>query len=330
MDKAWVKQKTKEKEKRIAEIHNEIREALKASDLLEEDDINKFISTITESTRMGFTQSIFMFPDEVRQKYKEFYFSNHEKEAAALNFSAFYYKVDNALKTINLKELCELERTSYKYYQDSEPVEFDGDIIITDPCYVIKDRDRSTAPKWNDYMSKNDYSSMTTEELKQCGYFEDYKKLKEAEEKWDAENPDDWEVCDYGSNMEALGINHFMTRNTIYGDWSCSTYNTDTKRKIGSFCADAGLVSVILLEDVLKYNPSYDDHLKKKWTTTWIKNFKGTVKFVIKEVKWTLDEDTSYGKKGDEFTDYEVEVEGHGLNKKTGKPINFVGKQTGF
>ena len=28
--------------------------------------------------------------------------------------------------------------------------------------------------------------------------------------------------------------------------------------------------------------------------------------------------------------DYMVEVVGHGINKKTGEPINFVGKQTGF
>jgi hypothetical protein len=81
---------------------------------------------------------------------------------------------------------------------------------------------------------------------------------------------------------------------------------------------------------VLKYNPSYDDHIKKDWTTTWIKDFKGTVQFVVKETRWTLDHDTFYGKKGDEHVDYSVEVVGHGVNKKTNKPINFVGKQTGL
>lgn len=29
---------------------------------------------------------------------------------------------------------------------------FDGDIIITDPCYITKDRDTTDEPKWEDYM----------------------------------------------------------------------------------------------------------------------------------------------------------------------------------
>lgn len=36
------------------------------------------------------------------------------------------------------------------------------------------------------------------------------------------------------------------------------------------------------------------------------------------------------GKKGDYWEDYVLEVVGHGINKVTGKPINFVGKQTGL
>lgn len=39
---------------------------------------------------------------------------------------------------------------------------------------------------------------------------------------------------------------------------------------------------------------------------------------------------TDYWKKGDYWEDYVLEVVGHGINKVTGKPINFVGKQTGL
>ena len=39
---------------------------------------------------------------------------------------------------------------------------------------------------------------------------------------------------------------------------------------------------------------------------------------------------TKWWNKGDKWEDYVVEVVGHGINKKTGEPINFVGKQTGF
>lgn len=69
--------------------------------------------------------------------------------------------------------------------------------------------------------------------------------------------------------------------NIIYGDWSCTTFNSDTKKPIGEFCADAGLVGVFSLKEVLKYNPKFDYHTNRKWTTTLIKNFTGDVWFEV-------------------------------------------------
>jgi hypothetical protein len=138
-----------------------------------------------------------------------------------------------------------------------------------------------------------------------------------AKEKWDSENMTDWQRCDYGDNMEILGINHYMTRSTIYGDWSCTVFNSDTKESIGRFCADAGLVSVFALEEVLKYNPEYKVE-EDSYSATVIRDFKGTVQFVVKKHKSTT------------YEDFYVEVVGKGINKKTGESINFVSKQTGF
>ena len=154
---------------------------------------------------------------------------------------------------------------------------FKGDIIITDPCYIIK---KST--------------------------------------------PEDWDKCDFGDNMEVLGINHYISESTIYGDWSCTTYKVkdpedaienfyksiDSLEKIkglygklskkykeelerynsiwqnkssqlGEFCADAGMVGVFLLDEVLKYNPEFDWWLSKPWTTTLIRNFDGDVRYYL-------------------------------------------------
>ena len=64
-------------------------------------------------------------------------------------------------------------------------------------------------------------------------------------------NSKDWDICEYGSAMEKLGYftnDKYATADTLYGDWSCTTYNTDTKEEIGYYCADAGLVSVFSLE----------------------------------------------------------------------------------
>ena len=155
-----------------------------------------------------------------------------------------------------------------KFYLDSEVKEFDGDIIITDPCYIINDNSTS-----------------------------------------------DWERCDYGSNMEVLGINRYLTHDTLYGDWDCKTFN-EKGNILGVFCADAGLVSVFLLDEVLNYNKNF---VYDKYTTTLIKDFKGTVQIVVEK-----NEKRKYG------CDYSVHVIGHGINKKTGKPINFRTEQTGY
>lgn len=122
--------------------------------------------------------------------------------------------------------------------------------------------------------------------------------------------------------MEALGIVNYMTRDTIYGDWSCSVYNTGNRRKIGEFCADSGLVSVFLLDEVLRYNPGFDYHINRKWTTALIKNFKGTVQFVVCEEPYDYD--------GKQYADYCVRVVGRGINKRSGKLLNFIGTQTGL
>jgi len=73
---------------------------------------------------------------------------------------------------------------------------------------------------------------------------------------------------------------------------------------------------------VLKYNPGFDYHIDRPWTTALIKDFKGTVQFVVKEV--------SYEYNGKPMINYEVEVVGHGVNKRTNAPIDFVGRQTGL
>lgn len=163
------------------------------------------------------------------------------------------------------------------------PVQFDGDIIITDPCYVVKELDTSTMPKWEDYMRLSDYSGMSDKELGEAGFFEDLERLHKAEDEWKKNHQDDWDVCGCGSDMGRLGFTTYLCDDTIWGDWSCNTYNTDTKEKIGEFCADAGMVAVFLLDEVLKYNPDFDYHTNRTWTTTWIKDFHGTIELQVED-----------------------------------------------
>jgi len=106
-----------------------------------------------------------------------------------------------------------------------------------------------------------------------------------------------------------------MMRDTIYGDWSCTTVDDDTKEKLGEFCADSGMVAVFDLAEVLHYNPGFNYHEMRPWTTTLIKDFDGDCQFIVKHHR------------GD---DYSVHVVGQGVNFKTGKPIRFTTYQTGL
>ena len=95
---------------------------------------------------------------------------------------------------------CKSMLTAIKGLLDSEWVDIEGDIVITDPCY--------TTDKW-------------------CEGFK----------------PDLLPLC----------------RNTIYGDWSCMTYDKKTKEPIGNFCADTGMVCIDTLENILKRKPDFID-----------------------------------------------------------------------
>ena len=119
---------------------------------------------------------------------------------------------------------------------------FDGDIIITDPCYLIR-----------------------------------------------ADRCDDWQLSDYGEEMDIFGFSTYLSQWTLIGDWYCDVFQgsvsdvwtpVPSNRQIGSFSADACRVGVFYLRDVLKYNPSFDMHITHPRCVCWIKEFKGTVSII--------------------------------------------------
>ena len=166
---------------------------------------------------------------------------------------------------------------------------FKGTIIITDPCYIVKKcTEKNPHPfPWTEVNIKN---PNIKEMVKQYNEWED--------------SHDDWKKCKYGTNMEALGISTYFTESTIYGDWGCSTYKIEENpyevvnnfveayeneeeyeikcSKLGDFCADAGLVSVFLLNEVRKYNPDIDKWIEEhSWCVTIIPDFDGEVNYYV-------------------------------------------------
>lgn len=200
-------------------------------------------------------------------------------------------------------------------------------IIITDPCYIINEHE-DKKPKWKDYPElaeispRTKFSDYTPEQT--IAYKEYSKAYNEFNAKYD-----DWSKCSYGENMEALGITNYICRDTIYGDWSCTTYNTDTKEKLGKFCADAGLVAVFELDEVLKYNPDFSQWIKThNWCVTVIENFTGNINFEVVHQSgvYTKDDEFEsngkiYCKEGETWENDEIQVIGKGN-------INFFTTQT--
>lgn len=172
-------------------------------------------------------------------------------------------------------------------------MKFKGTIIITDPCYIVKK-----------CLEENPYPFPWTLDLIDSSNID--KMIKQYTE-WRNEH-NDWRKCKYGSNMEALGISTYFTEDTIYRDWDCSTYKiaedpykvinnfveAEEKGedyridcfKLGDFCADAGLVSVFLLDEVRKYNTDIDKWITShSWCVTTIPDFDGEVNYYVDKNK---------------------------------------------
>nr|DAX08909.1 MAG TPA: hypothetical protein [Bacteriophage sp.] len=195
-------------------------------------------------------------------------------------------------------------------------MKFKGTIIITDPCYIIRDmndrlKEAGITAKYPSYSDDRDISEYQKEVNVYRALVDPY---------------DDWKTCECGSHMERLGFSSFISESTIYGDWSCTTWSTPRKdvevqleelnklcenawrakeeygrdsvqskiyddkmadatidmKKLGAFCADAGMVAVFLLDEVLIYNPDFSKWIEDRpWCVTVIPNFDGDVQYHI-------------------------------------------------
>lgn len=207
-------------------------------------------------------------------------------------------------------------------------MKFKGTIIITDPCYIIKKYQKPKFSTWPGLEEVKGNTPFTNYTEKQRQAYEKYQKAcNEFYKKYD-----DWSKCHYGKNMEALGITHYITKDTLYGDWSCTTYSANNPKKIvddlaeidkyfndkyeeyggykvitdeqykslrsecdikqdalnlktkniGYFCADAGLVSVFLLDEVKKYNPEIEKWIAEhRRCVTIIEDFDGNIEYYV-------------------------------------------------
>lgn len=87
----------------------------------------------------------------------------------------------------------------------------------------------------------------------------------------------DYDKTDDYTDFKKVGIDNIVCHSTIYGDWSCTTFDTDTDKPLGNFCADTGLVCVAPLKKVIELNDGYETIKDNERTRTIIHNFTGHV-----------------------------------------------------
>lgn len=135
-----------------------------------------------------------------------------------------------------------------------------GTIIITDPCYILNDDDWDSENfnMFSNYLSEStgvgDWSCLVIDSSKKQGLRE-YQLYKEAQYT---------KFC-----QEMAGGSE-----TWYDDYKAAINAYDTEKGVlGEFCADSGMVGVFMLDEIMKYNPSFvvDNCM------TIIENFDGSV-----------------------------------------------------
>lgn len=209
-------------------------------------------------------------------------------------------------------------------------------VLITDPCYIMKSeaykcKSRKSFMRFEEFAKEKyeEWEKSETMSIPQIlDFYKTYDEYKEKEKEFDRENYEepklsDWDKCSDG-DFSSIGIKNAISNSTIYGDWSCHTFNSDTTEVLGEFCADAGLVAVFDYDEVLAYNPDFENELKKHpHIATLIPGFTGDVYFDLEHTTGVYEEDTQYHKKGEPWEDYSLHVVGKGN-------INFVTRQTGL
>lgn len=154
-------------------------------------------------------------------------------------------------------------------------MKFKGSIVITDPCYIMKDEDWTDGYRmpegFTDYICRDtlygDWSCMT------------YRGTP------DTDLPAQWDKL-YFNMFRAYnspGISD-EDKEELYKAFSLSKHAWLAENCYGEFCADAGEVCVVYLDEAIKYNPEFETFIKEHpWCVTVIEDFEGEVEESVED-----------------------------------------------
>ena len=127
------------------------------------------------------------------------------------------------------------------YTVEQEMIADNDTLIITDPCYILKEE------HWNHWLDMEFGKSP----IGLANYLRQYHNFGEV-----------------------------IAADTGYGDWSNTVFNTDTKDVVGTFTADAGMVIVCTSSDLTNYGYDKDevDRLQSIGCLTIIPDYSGNIR----------------------------------------------------
>lgn len=202
------------------------------------------------------------------------------------------------------------------------PVPFEGDIVIVDPGYILNhdNDDRTPRPAARDFFSKcrftgtiavepdpRDYEDchpisidniedpirrrIASMELRYSQrlpvhsdtYETERRKYTEALDEYYSMPFDDWDRSNGFQEMEQFGFVNYLV-SPAYDSGDVMIFNSDNDSEIGTVYMDSGKLGVFYLEDILRYNPHFDLHLRRSNDAMLINNFRGVVTLMSTEL----------------------------------------------
>lgn len=157
-------------------------------------------------------------------------------------------------------------------------MKFNSTIIITDPCYIVKDNDWD---KCGDHMERLGLTNYICEDTIYgdwtCFTYKGSEPNEETINNWN----DIYLKFFYDCNSQEYRDNPGK-RKELYDNFIKNKQDFLGKYCYGEFCADAGMVGVFDLDEVRKYNPDIDEWIAShKWCVTVIPDFDGEVEYQI-------------------------------------------------
>lgn len=92
-----------------------------------------------------------------------------------------------------------------------------------------------------------------------------------------AKDADDWKKCGYGDHMEVLGLKTSLSALVTEGEEDLCAWSPDGKTCYGTFVTDSGVATAFVLEEILRYDPTFDEHTECPENALWIPGFDGEV-----------------------------------------------------